>query len=334
MRATDIPLEILGTGEYVPATRISSEELDQRWGKPAGWSQRQTGVASRAYACAGETVVTMGAAAATQALAAASMQPSQLDAIVCVGSVPYQAIPCTAAFLQHALGLQNSGIPAFDVNATCLGFLAAVDLVAQSIATGRYRSVLIVASECVSLGLHTDDHATAALFGDGAGAAVIGAARREGAVLRASHLQTFSAGLTFCQIRAGGSGLSPREDPQGYLKATAFEMHGPHTYKLARQLFPQFMATLLDRARVDASGIDVWIPHQASGRAIEHLQGVLGLPPERFVITLDTLGNQVSASLPIALHRGIASGAIRHGQTVALVGSGAGLSLGGTVLSI
>ena len=229
MRARRIALQILGSAEYIPATRKSSEELDRRWNKRSGWTRRQTGVVSRAYAGAGEDVVTMGAAAAKRALIAADVAASRLDAIVCVGSVPYQAIPCTAAFLQRALGLEASGIPAFDVNATCLGFIVALDLVAQGIATGRYRTVLIVASEAVSLGLHGDDPSTAALFGDGAGAVVVGSARREGALLYASHLQTFSAGVEFCQIRAGGSGLSPRDRThEEYLAATAFEIGRAH----------------------------------------------------------------------------------------------------------
>lgn len=332
MRARDIPLQILGSGEFIPATRTSSEELDRRWGKPLGWSERQTGVASRAYAGVGEDVVTMAAAAAHDALAAARVEARQLDAIVCVSSVPYQAIPCTAAFVQREMGLKDSGIAAFDVNSTCLGFIVALDLIAQAIATGRYRTVLIVASESVALGLPGDDHSTAALFGDGAGAVVVGRACRDGALLLASHVQTFSEGLEFCQIRAGGSGMNLRETPQEYLAATAFEMRGRQTYKVAARLLPQFLTTLLDRAGVTASEVDVWVPHQASARAIEHLQCVLGLPPERFVMTLETCGNQVSASLPIALHRGIATGKIQFGDTVALVGSGAGLSFGGAVL--
>jgi 3-oxoacyl-[acyl-carrier-protein] synthase-3 len=274
----------------------------------------------------------MGAAAARDALAAADVEARQLDAIVCVGSVPYQAIPCTAAFLQRVLGLENSGIAAFDVNATCLGFIAALDLVAQAVGTGRYRTVLIVASECVSIGLDEGDPLTAGLFGDGAGAAVIGTARRIGARLRASHLQTFSAGLEFCQIRSGGSAVNPRTRLDEFLKGTVFEMQGRQTYKLAARLLPQFLQTLLDRGGVQAEQVQTWVPHQASGRAIAHLQKALGLPADRFISTLDTSGNQVSASLPIALHRGIAGGRIRPGTTIALVGSGAGLSFGGAVL--
>jgi 3-oxoacyl-[acyl-carrier-protein] synthase-3 len=332
MSGRAIPLQILGTGEFVPSRRAESEEFDRRWGKSVGWTQRQTGVASRAYAGPGEDVVTMGAAAARDALATAGVEARQLDAIVCVGSVPYQAIPCTAVFLQRALGLENSGIAAFDVNATCLGFVVALDLIAQSVATGRYRTVLIVASECVSIGLEDGDHTTAGLFGDGAGAAVIGAARRHGAQLRASHVQTFSAGLEFCQIRSGGSAVDPRTRLDEFLKGTVFEMQGRATYKLAAELLPQFLATLLDRAGLQAQQVQTWVPHQASGRAIAHLQKALDLPAERFISTIETAGNQVSASLPVALHRGVASGRIKPGDTVALVGSGAGLSFGGAVL--
>jgi 3-oxoacyl-[acyl-carrier-protein] synthase III len=332
MSSGALAVQILGTGEYVPCMRVESETFDRRWGKSVGWTQRQTGVASRAHAGPGEDVVTMGAAAARDALAAAGIDGRQLDAIVCVGSVPYQAIPCTAAFVQRALGLANSGIAAFDVNATCLGFIAALDLMAQGVATGRYRTVLIVASECVSIGLDEADVSTAALFGDGAGAAVIGRARRGGARLRALHLQTFSEGLELCQIRSGGSAVNPRTQLDEFLKGTVFEMQGRQTYKLAAALLPQFLSTLLDRAGIRAEQVDTWVPHQASGGALAHLQKALELPSERFVSTLQTLGNQVSASLPIAFHRGIVGGRIQPGDTIALVGSGAGVSFGGAVL--
>jgi 3-oxoacyl-[acyl-carrier-protein] synthase-3 len=332
MSSTGIALQILGTGEYVPRQRVDSEAFDTRWGKSRGWTQRHTGVATRAYAGPGEDVVTMGAAAAREALAAAGVDAPQLDAIICVGSVPYQAIPCTATFLQRALGLQDSGIAAFDVNATCLGFIVALDLVAQAIATGRYRTALIVASECVSIGLDASDYTTAALFGDGAGAAVVGAPTHSGPRLRASHVQTFSAGLEHCQIRSGGSAVNPHTRLDEFLKGTVFEMQGRQTYKLAAELLPQFLATLLNRAGAQSPEVTTWVPHQASGRAIAHLQKLLALPTERFISTLESVGNQVSASLPVALHRGIASGRIRPGDVVALVGSGAGLSFGGVVL--
>jgi 3-oxoacyl-[acyl-carrier-protein] synthase-3 len=333
MNIAAISMQILGTGEFVPEKRVESEHFDRRWGKDLGWTYEQTGVASRAFVGPGEDTITMGTAAAQRALEAADVDASQLDAIISVGSVPYQAIPCTAVFLQRALGLGESGIPAFDINATCLGFIMALDVVSQAIALGKYRHVLIVASEPSSVGLNWDDPSTAGLFGDGAGAVVLGQSRREGAALRASYIQTFSAGLEFCQIRGGGSALNPRHHLEESLAGSVFEMNGRETYRLAAQLLPGFLSRLLGRAGVESNAIDVWVPHQASGRAIAHLQMALQIPVDGIVLTLETLGNQVSASLPIALHRGIESGRIQAGHVVALIGSGAGLSFGGAVLN-
>jgi len=330
MRA--IGLQILGTGEYVPRDQVGSLTLDRRLHKEEGWTARHTGVESRAYAADDESVVTMGGEAARQALRAAQLDASHLDAIIAVGSVPYQAIPCTAVFVQRELGLGNSGIAAFDVNSTCLGFVVALDLVSNAIATGRYRHVLIVASERASQGLNVDDSSTAGLFGDGAGAVVVGTPRRSSAQLRAAYVQTYGDGVECCQIRAGGSRLPPRASMEEFLSGTSFEMKGRQTYKMAAEYLPGFLQTLWHRAESTVAEIDVWVPHQASGRAIAHLQTALDLPPERFILTLPTHGNQVSASLPIALHRGIVEQRIRPGHRVVLIGTGAGISLGGAVL--
>ncbi|HEY0341564.1 MAG TPA: 3-oxoacyl-[acyl-carrier-protein] synthase III C-terminal domain-containing protein, partial [Steroidobacteraceae bacterium] len=293
----DIPMQILGTGEHVPRRRVDSTEFDRRWGKDEGWTRSQTGVRSRAFLSGDETAITMGLSAARQALDFAGIEAAQLDAIICVGSVPYQLIPCTAAFLQRALQLQDSGIAAFDINATCLGFIVALDLVAQGIATGRYRTVLIVASEPASIGIDWEDPATAGLFGDGAGAVVLGAPRRPGAVLCASHVQTFSVGLEFCQIRAGGTGRYPRVRGGHPMEGTAFEMQGRPTYKLAAERFPAFVEQLLARARVRLDEVGIWVPHQASGHALAHLQALLRVPADRMMLTIGDVGNQVSASV-------------------------------------
>lgn len=329
----NIAMQILGTGESIPSRRVESAEFDRRWAKEEGWTYRQTGVRSRAFLGGAETAITMGLQAARQALDSAGIEAQQLDAIIAVGSVPYQLIPCTAAFFQRALQLENSGIPAFDVNATCLGLVVALDLVAQGIATGRYRTVLIIASEPASVGLDWDDSSTAGLFGDGAGAVIVGTPRRAGPTLHASHVQTFSAGLEFCQIRVGGTGRYPRVAPVGPIEGMTFEMEGRPTYKLAAERLPPFLNTLLASAHLRLEEVDTWVPHQASGHAITHLQSVLGLPAERMIVTLETLGNQVSASLPIALHRAVLGGRIQSGSVVALLGAGAGMSFGGAVLT-
>src|SRR5580658_124980 len=332
IRNQQISLEILGTGECVPSRRVHSEELDLQMGKPLGWTLKHTGVESRAFTADGEDVVSMGAMAAKQALKNADIEARDLDAIIAVGSVPAQPIPCTAAFLQRALGLSTSGIAAFDINATCLGFLAALDLVAQSIATGRYRSVLIVASERPSVGLDWKDAGTAGLFGDGAGAIVVGATRRPGAALLATHFQTFSDGVEFCQMRSGGTNIHPRLQPDEFLAGTVFEMRGRQVYRQAAERLPSFLNTLFDRAGVTSHDVVTWVPHQASGHALTHIQNVLGISDERLIWTLPTHGNQVAASLPVALHHAFISNRAPPGAIIAVVGTGAGLSIGGAVL--
>jgi 3-oxoacyl-[acyl-carrier-protein] synthase III len=332
MNETSIGLQILGSGEFAPRRTVSSEVIDQRLGRPSGWTSRHTGVTSRAFAENGEDVLTMGVGAARQALAAAGIAPEELDAVVAVGSVPIQAIPCTAVFLQQALGLVEQGVPAFDVNATCLGFLVALDLIAQAIATGRFGHVLIVASELASAGINPDDPLTAGLFGDGAGAVIVGPAKRQSSRLLATELQTYPEGAEYCQVRAGGSRLHPRHDLEAFLGGTYFEMAGKPTYRLAAERYPSFLESLFRRARVRSQDIDVWVPHQASGKAIEHLMDALDVPRDRLVLTLPTHGNQISASIPVALHVAINEGRITPGCLVALVGSGAGLSFGGAIL--
>lgn len=325
-------MQILGTGEHIPSRRVDSREFDRRWNKEEGWTYRHTGVRSRAFIGADETAVTMGVCAAQQALAAADIAPARLDAIISVSSVPYQLIPSTAVFLQRGLGLQDSGIGAFDINATCLGFIAALDLVAQGLATGRYRTVLIVASEPASIGVDEDDPGTAGLFGDGAAAVVVGPPRHDQAALRASHMATFSAGVEYCQIRAGGTSRYPRVTSADTRDGTAFEMQGRQIYKLAAERFPPFLDALLRLGSTHRDEVDLWVPHQASGHALTHLQALMQVPPDRMVLTLETAGNQVSASLPVALHRAMSTGRVAAGSRVVLLGAGAGVSFGGAIL--
>ncbi|KFA19747.1 3-oxoacyl-ACP synthase, partial [Xanthomonas vasicola pv. musacearum NCPPB 4394] len=160
-----LPLRILGTGCHVPATEVTSRQLDARWQLPAGTTFARLGVETRHYVGEGETASSMGAAAAQQALASAGLDASQIDCLISACSVMEQPIPCQAVLIQRALGLGDSGIPAFDVNATCLSFLVALDMAANALALGRYKRVLIVSSEVASAGLDAATPATAGLFG-------------------------------------------------------------------------------------------------------------------------------------------------------------------------
>lgn len=332
---TGLPLQILGTGAYLPRQVLSSDELDRRWGRPAGTAARQVGVRKRHVAAGDETSSFMAAQAAREALAAAGLRPGELDLIVSACAVMEQAIPCLGARVQQALGLGTSGIPAFDVNATCLSFVVALDLVANLLATGRHRRVLIVSSEIASAGLDPEDPGTAALFGDGAAAAVV--QRTEsgaGSVLLAAHMATYGEGADHCQIRGGGTRMQAGLDGAAWLRASRFEMDGRATYRLAARHFPAFLDTLLQRSGARLGDLACIVPHQASGKALDHLGRSLGIPEERMVRTLPEVGNQVAASIPYALHTALAGGRLQRGDTIALLGTGAGLSIGGLVLRI
>ena len=244
-----------------------------------------------------------------------------------------QAIPCTAALVHRELGLGDSGIPAFDVNATCLSFLVALDLLGAAISAGRFRRVLIVSSEIASAGLPWDEPATAMLFGDGAAAVVLShGTPGETSQLLGTHFETFSDGANFCQIRAGGTRLRARDDPLAYAGHAVFRMDGKATYRMAAQRLPVYLERLLARAGIGLGDLSAIVPHQASAKALAHLQAALGLPEDKIVRVLTTRANQMAASIPVALHHAVASGAIQRGDTIALVGSGAGLSFGGAVL--
>ena len=332
-RTNSIPLRILGTGEHVPATCIESHMLDERWGKATGWTFKHAGIERRYYAGEDETTSSMAAMAAHSALTAAGLQAQDLDCIVSACSVMEQAIPCSGVLIQRQLGLEESGIPAFDINATCLSFVAALDLLSTAIAVGRYQRVLIVSSEIASAGLRWDDAETTMLFGDGAAAVVLGGADDVGdGELLGTHFETFSAGADLCQVRSGGTRIRPRTDMAGFLRGACFEMQGRATYRMAAQRLPRFLERLFDRTRVGLDQLSCIVPHQASAKGLAHLEAALKLPSDMLVKMLATRGNQMAASIPVTLHHAITSGRLQRGNLMALVGSGAGLSFGGAIL--
>lgn len=325
-----LPVRIVGTGRYTPERFVASATFDERWKLPVGTTERECGVARRFHAAPTETSAYMGAAALRDALKTARMEPDSLDCIVSTTSVMQQAIPCLGAHIQAELGLGESGIPAFDVNATCLSFLSGLDLVAAALAVGRFATVGLVASEIPSVGLDPSDRATAPLFGDGAAAAIVTVAPPGSAsCLLASALATYGVGAGACRLRAAGTAYPagsnlPRD---GF-----FEMDGKAIYRLARRYLPDFVASLLQRAQMETHELDCVVPHQASGYAIDHMVQALGFAEDRVVRTLPRFGNQVSASLPNALHEAIITGRLSRGGRVLLLGTGAGLALGGAVL--
>lgn len=325
-------IKILGTGKYLPTRRVTSAELDKKLGLAAGWVQKKSGVSVRHFV-KNETAAQMGAMAARHAVEAAGLSLSDMDCIVCASGTAQQEIPCTAALIQEELQLSKSGIPCFDINATCLSFVTALDIMSCQLALGIYERVLIVSSEIASAGLNWEQKESSILFGDGAAAVVIGRTPdTENSRILGSSMKTYSEGAHYSEIRGGGTLIHPSEYAKGREADFAFDMDGRKIFRLTSQLITDFVDRLLESASVNREQIRAVIPHQASGMAMRIMTGKLGLTDQQMVNILAEHGNVIAASIPMALHEAIGQKRITRGDQVMLLGTSAGLSLGGIVL--
>ena len=322
-------VQIAGLGRYLPPRVVPSAEVEALCGVPTGWAEANAGVRERRWAD-GETASEMAAMASREALAAAGLAPTDLDLVLSASGTPEQTLPDGGTLLHRALGL--SGIPAFAVHATCLGFLAALHSAAALLAAGAYRRILVSCADIASVGMDTSEPESAVLLGDGAAAAVLTATPSgEGSAIEAVRFETFSEGADFTAIRGGGSRLHPSR--VGHRAADGlFAMDGPGVLRLTLRHVGPFLEALRPGLSHGLAGVDRVVPHQAS-RAGFRLMSALGWPEDRVVRTLDWTGNCVAASLPMALYEAVADGRVHRGDRVLLTGTGAGLTLGGIVLT-
>lgn len=232
MNPVPLHVRIAGVGAFLPALRVSSAELEARLGLPAGWVEHVTGVRERRYAVT-ETTVEMGAEAARRALIDAGRVASDVDLIVAAMSAPAQAVPCTAAFLQRAIGAPGGGSACFDVNATCLSFIAAIQTVAPLIASGVYRTALVVSSELPSRSLDAAEPDCAVLFGDAAAAVVLERnSAGDASTIWHTALATWSEGADLTEFQGAGT-LHHPNDPTTTREMNTFRGEPPGTEDLA-----------------------------------------------------------------------------------------------------
>ncbi|MBR7781644.1 3-oxoacyl-ACP synthase III family protein [Undibacterium luofuense] len=330
-----LPVRIVSTGTSLPPQLVTSAEFDQRWQLRAGTTAAASGVELRHQASSGESAQSLAVIATRAALDSAGLKAQDLDCVVSASSTPQQAIPCFAAQIHAALGLQGSGIPAFDLNATCLSFLVALEQLSYAIAAGRYRRVLLVSAELPSRALNPACRYTAPLFGDGAAAVILERSDADGSALLAAAQETYSEGQDACHLKAGGSNYFLAGQAQvASAVGTFFEMDGKALYKLSARHLPALFERVLRQAGVRRDQIQCFIPHQASGKALSILPRLLDISPARIVNILASHGNQVAASMPFALDAAIRSGKAKRGDLIALIGTGAGVSLGVAVMRL
>lgn len=326
-------LVLLGSGHTLPAQKLSSEHFDQKLGKPIGSLAEATGVRSRHYV-GSESQIDLAETAARMAMAEAGCEAGDIDLVLSASGVPYQTLPASAPLIMARLGMADGSAAAFDVNSTCLSFVTAFDIAAHRIASGMVKTVLIVSSEVASRALPWEsDPETAALFGDGAAAVVVGGADGPGH-LRAHHMQTYPSAYDACQIQAGGTRIDYHNDPETFAAGAWFAMDGKELFRITAKHFTGFVDGLLGKAGWAKEDVDIVIPHQASPFAITHMIRQLKLPEEKVVNLAADIGNQIAASIPTTLDVARRSGRMPAGTRALVLGTSAGVSFGGLALEV
>lgn len=328
-------IKIKGMGIYLPKQVVTGEEIDKIIGKKTGWTSNYVGVKERRYANNEETVSIMGKNAILEALKDASMSLDDIDVICYAGASVEQIIPSTACLIQRHLGLGDSGISCFDINSTCLSFLSALDNLSYVIENGRYKNVVIVTSEKASAAINPKEPESFALFGDGAVAMIIGKASKDerARIINAMH-RTYGDGADLCSIPAGGSKIPPTTKSVTKESEDQFKFHmdGKRLLKLSFQKIPKFLEDLLGGSNLTLQDIDMVCPHQASTSAMRLIRKKLNIPEEKFMVIIEKMGNMIAASIPMAFYIAVKEGKVKRGNKVLLMGTSAGLSIGGVIL--
>ncbi|MFF0885078.1 3-oxoacyl-ACP synthase III family protein [Streptomyces sp. NPDC003456] len=328
---------ILGTGSYLPEEVVPNETVAARAGVTAEWIERKTGVRERRYAAAHEAASDLAAAAAVRALADAGAEPDDLAWIVVATSTPDHPQPATAALVQHRIGAHRAA--AFDVNAVCAGFVTALHTGAQLLAApgpdGQRRLALVIGTEVYSRIIDRTDRRTAPLFGDGAGAVVLGPVG-EGRGLVGTGMRTDGHLHGLIGVTAGGS-REPATEKSVARGDHFFRMQGRAVRDFVERELPPAVAGTLTAFGVTAGQVDHFVPHQANGDMLRSVAGLLGLVSARVHLPVDRHGNTGAASIPLALDHarrgaGPEGDRLRDGELVLLAGFGGGMTLGTTLL--
>ena len=315
--------QLTSTGIYLPPEVETAEDLSERVGRSARWIVRRTGVQERRISK--EPMNVMGARAAKEALG----DDGPPDLIINPSLTPIQLIPDSSVFIQKEMGFE--GIPSFSIHATCLSFLVALQTAGAMATSGLYKRILIVSAEQGSVCRDFAHPESAVLIGDGAAAAVVRLTpESEKSALLAHNYRTFPNGAHLAELRGCGTRAHPNDETT-VERDNLFRMNGPGIYKMAYRKVDQLVDRLLVSAGLSKDDIDLVVPHQASGPALDALSR-MGFSADRVINIVDQVGNCIAASLPMALHTAKAEGRLRRGDCILMLGTGAGLSVGGSIL--
>ncbi|MDR0762364.1 MAG: hypothetical protein LBF13_04875 [Campylobacteraceae bacterium] len=324
-------IKINSLGAYIPKNKVSSLELENIHGLPLGWIEEHTGIKERPY-YSSENMIQAGVWAAQDALKNANLHLEDMDCLLSASASKFQPIPCTASFYKRALGAKHK-MGCFDIDSTCLSFVTALDSAICMINSKRYKNILIISSEHASLALNWEQKESAPLFGDLAVAAVVSRAQdTETSKVLSFGFDTFPEGLEFARVRGGTVGLSVKQYREDNKNDFLFDMNGKSIYKVAAKILTNMMEESLSCAGIGMKDIKMVIPHQASMLSMKLIQSKLNIPEEKMMYIIQNYGNNVAASIPLALKIAIDEGKVKRGDKIMLLGTSAGLSVGVMIL--
>jgi 3-oxoacyl-[acyl-carrier-protein] synthase III len=321
-------VEIASTGRWLPDRVLTNAELEQMLDTSDVWIRERTGIRERRIAEATTGAAEMGRAASEIALERAGTAAEQVDLLVLSTATPDRLLPSTGCELQALLGATNAA--AFDISAACSGFVYGMSIAEDFIRAGRGETALVVATEKMSAIVDWDDRATAVLFGDGAGAAVVRRAEGDRGVL--SNFMKSDGTLAELLWRPHGGALRPMDvtvlEERGHL----VQMAGREVFRAAVRSMADAADQALARAGLTGADIDLLVPHQANMRIIEATAKYAGIPMDRVFVNVDRYGNMSSATIPVALDEAVEQGRIGPGANILIVAFGAGFTWGAMVV--
>lgn len=320
-------VSITGLGASVPERVLTNDELAKMVDTSDEWIVKRTGIRERRVAGPEEALSDISLPAARTALERAGVSAESLDLIVVATVTPDMLFPATAAILADELGATDAA--AYDLSAGCTGFMYAVAQASAMLAAGLGRRALVVGGDLLSKIVDWSDRSTCIVFGDGAGAVVLERSANGGFI--GFELGADGAGGLDLYLPAGGSREPTSEDTVAR-GAHYVRMNGREVFKFATRVLVSSGRKLLDECGVAVEDVDVYVPHQANVRIIEHATEKLGILPERVVINVDRYGNTSSGSIPLALAEAVGEGRVKRGDLVLMTGMGAGLTWGSALM--
>ena len=322
------PAGIFGTGHYVPDRVVTNADLEKIVDTSDEWIRERTGIRERHFAPEGVNTSDMCTIAARQAMEMAGITAEQLDMIIVCTLTPDMTIPSTACIVQKNLGAVNAAV--FDLYAACSGFAYGAITASQYIESGMCKYVLVIGAEILSRFMDMTDRNTCVLFGDGAGAAVLGPVEQGYGILGAD-MGADGNGGQYLNIPSSGVAILPTDEAREK-HLTYIKMDGKEVYKFAVKVMGKTAEKALERAGLSHEDIDLLVPHQANIRIITSAAKRLHLPMEKVFVNIDKYANTSGASIPIALDEANRQGRMKHGDIVVLAGFGAGLTWAGLAM--